>query len=318
MSNYELIKTPFGATSTAMEVISGIELQGRTALVTGASSGIGIETARALAHAGANVTITVRNVEAGRRVAKDIIETTGNRNVHVEKLDLVDQSSIKSFVSSWKGPLHILVNNAGVMATPESRTPEGWELQFATNHFGHFALAHGLHGALASADGARIVSVSSAGHLRSPVVFDDIHFLHRPYDALLAYGQSKTATILFTVEAAKRWAEDGILANSVMPGAIRTAGVENLALSAERITKLESSRTPGNEIVWKSPQQGAATSVLVATSPSLNGISGRYFEDCNEAGPAVPGIMGGIASYALDPVAATRLWDLSMSELKLS
>jgi NAD(P)-dependent dehydrogenase (short-subunit alcohol dehydrogenase family) len=318
MSNHELIKTPFGATSTAMEVISGIDLQGRTALVTGASSGIGIEKARALAHAGANVTITVRNVEAGHRVAKEIIATTGNRNVHVEKLDLVDQSSIRSFVSSWTGPLHILVNNAGVMATPESRTPEGWELQFATNHFGHFALAHGLHGALASADGARIVSVSSAGHLRSPVVFDDIHFLHRPYDALLSYGQSKTASILFAVEASKRWAKDGIFANAVMPGAIRTAGVENLKLSAERIAKLESSRIPGNEIVWKSPQQGAATSVLVATHPLLNHLGGRYFEDCNEACPAVPGIMSGVASYALDPVAATRLWDLSMSELKLS
>lgn len=316
MFNHELIQTSFDASSTAMDVVSGIDLQGRSALVTGASSGIGIETARALAYAGANVTITVRNVEAGQQVAKDIIETTGNRNVLVKKLDLVDQSSIRSFVSSWTGPLHILVNNAGVMATPESRTPEGWELQFATNHFGHFALAYGLHGALASADGARIVSVSSAGHLRSPVLFEDIHFLHRSYDAFLAYGQSKTANILFAVEATKRWAEDGISANAVMPGAIRTAGVENLQLSAEQVAK-QSSRAPGNEIVWKSPQQGAATSVLVATHPSLNGISGRYFEDCNEAVPAVPGIMRGVASYALDPVSATRLWDLSISELKL-
>jgi len=312
-----LVKTSFDATSTAMETISGIDLHGRTALVTGASSGIGIETARALAHAGASVTIAVRNVAAGQRVAKDIIETTGNRNVHVEKLDLVNQSSVGSFVSSWTGPLHILVNNAGVMATPESRTSEGWELQFATNHFGHFALAHGLHGALASADGARIVSVSSAGHLRSPVVFEDIHFLHRPYDAFLAYGQSKTANILFAVEASRRWAEDGILANAVMPGAIRTAGVENLKISAEQIAMLESSRIPGNEMVWRTPQQGAATSVLIATHPLFNGIGGRYFEDCNEAGPAVPGISRGIALYALDPVAAKRLWDLSINELKL-
>jgi NAD(P)-dependent dehydrogenase (short-subunit alcohol dehydrogenase family) len=123
---------------------------------------------------------------------------------------------------------------------------------------------------------------------------------------------------LFTVEASKRWAKDGITANAVMPGAIRTTGVENLQLSAERIANLESSRNPGNEIVWKSPQQGAATSVLVATHPLLNRIGGRYFEDCNEAGQAIPSIMGGVASYALDPVAASRLWDLSMSELKLS
>ena len=231
-----------------MDVIAGIDLQGRSALVTGAFSGIGIETARALAYAGANVTITGRHVEAGQQVAKDIIETTGNRNVYVKKLDLIDPSSVRSFVSSWTGPLHILVNNAGVMATPESRTPEGWELQFATNHFGHFALTYLLHGALASADGARIVSVSSAGHLRSPVLFEDIHFRNRPYDAFLAYSQSKTANILLAVEATKRWAEDGISANAVMPGAIRTAGVENLQLSTEQITK-QSSRAPGNEIV---------------------------------------------------------------------
>lgn len=317
MAKRELIKTSFDATSTAIEVISGIDLKGRNAIVTGASSGIGIETARALAHAGSNVTITVRNVEAGQRVAKDIIETTRNRNVYVKKLDLADRLSIKSFVLSWTDPLHILINNAGVMATPESRTPEGWELQFATNHFGHFALAHGLHGALISARGARVVSVSSAGHLRSPVVFEDIHFHDRPYDPLLAYGQSKTANILFAVEATERWVEDGIMVNAVMPGAIRTSGVKNLELSAERITKLQSSRAPGNEIVWKSPQQGAATSVLVATHPSLDGISGRYFEDCNEADTAVPGIVGGVASYALDPVAARRLWNLSISELKL-
>lgn len=318
MSKRELIKTPFDATSTAMEVISGIDLQGRRAIVTGASSGIGIETARALAHAGANVTITVRNVEAGQRVAKDIIDTTGNRDVHVAKLDLVDQSSVRSFVSSWTGPLHILVNNAGVMATPETRTSEGWELQFATNHLGHFALAFGLHDALTSADGARIVSVSSAGHLRSPVVFEDINFLHRPYDAFLAYGQSKTANILFAVEASKHWAENGISANAVMPGAIRTAGVENLKLSAEQIAMMESSRPAGYEMVWISPQQGAATSVLVATHPLLDGIGGRYFEDCNEAGPAVPGIPRGVAPYALDSDAATRLWELSMDALKLS
>lgn len=318
MPQHELITTSFHAASTAMEVVAGINLQGQKALVTGASSGIGIETARALAHAGATVTLAVRNVDAGKRVAKDIIETTGNHHVQVEKLDLVNQSSIRAFVSSWSGPLHMLINNAGVMATPECRTSEGWELQFATNHFGHMALAYGLHGALASANGARIVSVSSAGHLRSPVIFDDIHFLHRFYDPFLAYGQSKTANILFAVEASKRWAEDGILANAVMPGAIRTEGVQNLKLSAEEVATLESSRTPRNEMVWRSPQQGAATTVLIAVHPLLDGIGGRYFEDCNEAGPAVSGISGGVAPYALDPVTAKRLWDLSMDALKLS
>ena len=148
------------------------------AIVTGGASGIGIETARALAGAGAEVTLAVRNVEAGNRTAEDIAATTGNARGRLASLDLADRASVASFVAAWDGPLHILVNNAGVMALPERRTPEGWEMQFATNHFGHFALAMGLHRALAAAGGARVVSVSSGAHLISPVVFDDIHF-HR-------------------------------------------------------------------------------------------------------------------------------------------
>ena len=233
------------------------------------------------------------------QTAADITATTGNPDIHVAPLDLSNQDSIAKFVAEWNEPLHILVNNAGVMALPEQHTPEGWEMQFATNHLGHFALSLGLHSALAADGAARIVSVSSSGHLLSPVVFDDIHFAFRPYDPLLAYGQSKTANILFAIGAARRWWGDGIMVNALMPGAIAT----NLQRHRRDI------KIPPE---WqKTPKQGAATSVLLATSPLLDGISGRYFEGCNEAAIVTNGngYMSGVAPYALNPDNAERLWD---------
>ncbi|MDB5066275.1 MAG: short-chain dehydrogenase/reductase [Chloroflexi bacterium] len=156
--------------------------------------------------------------------------TIGNTHVLVAPLDLADRASVASFVDAWGGPLALLVNNAGVMAVPDLQvTPEGWEMQFATNHLGHFALALGLHDALSAAGGARIVSLSSVGHRRSPVIFDDLNFACRPYDLGLAYGQSKTAHVLFAVEATRRWEGDGITANAVHPGTIATTNlVRNL------------------------------------------------------------------------------------------
>jgi NAD(P)-dependent dehydrogenase (short-subunit alcohol dehydrogenase family) len=309
------IATPFTAESAAAEVVDGIDLTGRRVIVTGGASGIGIETARALAGAGAEVTLAVRNLEAGQRTAEDITATTGNKQVLVAPLDLADQASVASFVAAWDGPLHILVNNAGLMASPEMRTPQGWELQFATNHLGHFALAKGLHPALAAARGARVVSVSSSAHLRSPVVFDDIHFRQRAYEPWAAYGQSKTANVLFAVEATKRWANDGITVNALMPGAIRT----NLQryVTDEDLARLRAQSGGATTAAWKTPEQGAATSVLVATSPLLDGVGGRYFEDCNEAGLNQPGTRQGVAAYALDPEAAARLWQVSVETLAL-
>ncbi|OHV56883.1 SDR family NAD(P)-dependent oxidoreductase [Pseudofrankia sp. BMG5.36] len=306
------IITPFTAESTAAEVIDGIDLSGRRAVVTGGASGIGIETARALAGAGAEVTLAVRNVEAGDRTAADLIASTGNKQVLVAALDLADQASVAAFVAQWDGPLDILVNNAGIMAPPLLRTPEGWELQFATNHLGHFALATGLHGALAAAGGARIVSVSSSAHHRSPVVFDDIHFERREYEPWSAYGQSKTANVLFAVEASKRWAGDGITVNALMPGGIRT----NLQryVSEEDLERLRAA-AGGADLKWKTPEQGAATSILVATSPLLDGIGGRYFEDCGEAEVGTLSARSGVAPYALDPEAAARLWDVTVTTL---
>ena len=296
------ITTPFRYESTAAEVAAGIDLSGRRAIVTGGASGIGVETARALAGAGAEVTLAVRNLDTGAVVAADIRASTGNAGVHVAPLDLADRRSIAAFVAGWRGPLHVLVNNAGVMACPETRTPEGWELQFATNHLGHFALATGLHRALAdgaAATGeARVVAVSSSALFRSPVIFDDLHFERRPYDPWEAYGQSKTANVLFAVGATARWASEGITSNALMPGAIRT----NLQ---RHLGGIRSQRR-----LWKTTEQGASTSVLLATSPLLKGIGGRYFADNQEAlvMTEAPEDLTGVAAYALDPESADRLW----------
>ena len=325
-SSPDLIHTSFGFDSTAAEVIAGVDLSGRRAIVTGGSSGIGVETARALAGAGADVTLAVRDTEAGQRTATDI-STSSGRAVHVGWLDLADPSSIAAFTGSWTGPLHLLINNAGVMALPElTLTPDGWELQFATNHLGHFALAVGLHDALAAAGDARIVSLSSRGHLRSPVVFEDINFGSRPYDPWLAYGQSKTANILFAVEATRRWAADGITANAVHPGAIIETNLSR-HMNPDDLAAVRASGT----FRYKTIEQGAATSVLVATSPQLEGIGGRYFEDCNQApvlardpadrsspGSYRPLEEGGVAGYALDPDNARRLWERSLATIETS
>ena len=293
------ITTPFGLHSTAAEVIAGVDLAGRRAIVTGGGSGIGVETARALAGAGAAVTLAVRRTGDAEKVAADIRSTTGNGEVAVRPLELTDFASIAAFVAAWDGPLDILVNNAGVMAIQElTLTDRGYEMQFATNHLGHFALAIGLHDALAAAGNARIVSVSSSGHLRSPVIFDDLHYAFREYDPFGAYGQSKTANVLFAVAATRRWAQDGITANALMPGGIATelqrhvGGAEYMAGAVERF------RQAGSEL--KTVEQGAATSVLLAASPLLEGIGGRYFEDCNEA-PVIHR-RGGPASAASLPM----------------
>ncbi|MFD9001551.1 SDR family NAD(P)-dependent oxidoreductase [Streptomyces sp. NPDC059582] len=304
----------FGATTTAAEVTDGVDLHGRRAVVTGASSGIGVETARALAAAGADVTLAVRDTDAGARVAtrleKELPSESGK--LTVEHLDLADRSTVAAFVAAWHGPLHILVNNAGVMALPElTRTPDGQETQFSVNHLGHFALAVGLRPALAAADGARIVSVSSLGHLFSPVVFDDLDYRFRPYDPWTSYGQSKTANVLFAVGAAERWADDGITANALMPGNI---GDTSLARYMDPRQLADFIETTGLALpAAKNVEQGAATSVLVAASPTVEGITGRYFEDCGQAEPVTQraGAVAGVASYALDRENAARLWAVS-------
>ncbi|WP_375499791.1 SDR family NAD(P)-dependent oxidoreductase [uncultured Jatrophihabitans sp.] len=302
-----LLTSPFSAASTADEVADGIDLSGRTAVVTGASSGIGIETARTLARHGAAVTLAVRDTAAGEQAAASI-----DGAVDVRRLDLADRASIAEFVAAWAGPLHLLINNAGVMALQErTLTADGVEAHFATNHLGHFALTTGLLPALRAASGARVVSLSSTAHLHSPVLFDDLGFDFVPYDPFVAYGQSKTANALFAVEASRRWADDGITVNAVMPGGIAT----NLQRHVDPGVLAAARRAAGAGEALKSPQQGAATSVFVATSTLLAGVGGRYFEDCREAhivaSRANSDGRHGVAAYALDPNNAARLWTVS-------
>jgi NAD(P)-dependent dehydrogenase (short-subunit alcohol dehydrogenase family) len=305
------VVSPFDFSSTAREVVAGLDLHGRRALVTGAASGIGVETVRALAIAGAETVIAARDLAAAERVAADLRADTGNDAITAVQLDLLDRASIDRLTEEFSGPLHILIDNAGVMAVPELQlSPEGHELQFATNHLGHFRLALGLLPALRAAGGARVVSVSSRAHLNSPVVFDDIDFARRPYDPALAYAQSKTANVLFAVAASRLWADDGIEVNALHPGAIADS---NLSRHYDPAV-LEELRTSGR-YTYKTLEQGAATSVYVATSPLLQGVVGRYFENCQEADPDDPTAAGidavGVAAYALDPEAAEHLWAVS-------
>ena len=302
----QLFQTPFDRHSTTAEVIDRVDLSGQRAIVTGAGSGIGTETARALASAGAEVVLAVRRPQAAAQIAAGIAGSTGNTNVSVRALDLADQDSVRGFAAAWDQQLHILVNNAGIMALPElEHTREGWEMQFATNFLGHFALTIGLHDALAEADGARIVSVSSSGHMRSPIVFDDLHFDFRAYDPFAAYGQSKTADVLLAVEATRRWSGEGIYANALNPGAIATGLQKHTGAL----------KTPKER--QKTVQQGAATSVLLAASPLLGKVGGRYFEDCNEAAVVTRRTADytGVAWYALDQADAGRLWDTALDLL---
>lgn len=303
-----LITTAYDARTTADEVAAGHDLTGRRALVTGGASGIGLETARTLARAGAEVTIGVRNVEAGRAAADDIAATTGS-SVRVAHLDLADLAGVRAFAAAWSGPLHLLVNNAGIMAVPTlERTVDGHESQLGTNHLGHFALTTGLYDALVAAGGARIVSVSSSGHRASPVVLDDLDYERREYDPWGAYGQSKTANALFAVEATARWSRDRVFANSLMPGGIMT----NLQRHVPEETRAQWSTVP----TLKTPQQGAATTLVAAVAPELEGVGGRYLEDGNESptieddaevGPVEPGVR----RWALDPETARLLWEAS-------
>jgi NAD(P)-dependent dehydrogenase (short-subunit alcohol dehydrogenase family) len=308
-----LLATPFNRDSTADDVLAGVDLHGRTALVTGGSSGVGIATSRALAGAGARVVIAARGLDRAREVAADITADTGNEAVTAVPLDLSDPASVHGLVRAWEGPLHMLVNNAGIMALPElDLTADGWERQFATNHLGHFALAAGLHGALA-AEGGRIAAVSSTGHLSCPVVFEDINFRERPYDPFVGYGQSKSAVVLFAAEVATRWGADGITANALMPGGIKSP-LQKHAFGEDMSDQV---RAVYDSYPWRSADQGAATSVLVAASPLLDGVSGRYFQNSNEAPVIDPALSGpeaepvGVAQHALDPESAARLWDLS-------
>jgi NAD(P)-dependent dehydrogenase (short-subunit alcohol dehydrogenase family) len=324
------IGSGFGAASTAAEVIDGIDLTGTVAVVTGGYSGIGVETVRAFRTAGAAVVVPTR--DRNRAVAA----LAGIEGVEIESMELLDPRSVDAFAGRFVGsgrPLHILVNSAGIMAAPLTRDARGYESHFATNHLGHFQLALGLWPALLRAGGARIVNVSSWGHRRSPIVWDDPHYEHREYDAATAYGQSKTANNLTALEIDRRGRAGGIRGFSLHPGSIITPLARHTA--AADLLRMGVVDENGQPVIdpsrnMKNVEQGAATSVWCATSPQLAGLGGVYCENSDIA-PLVAGendpaaeawraeqikAVGsapfGVLPYSVDPESAARLWDLSL------
>ena len=309
------ITSPFGARSTARDVVNGHDLSGQTMIVTGGASGLGVETARALAEAGADVTIAVRNAEAGAAAAADI-NTTGGGRVSVGLLDLSDLPTVAAFASAWGDkPLSALINNAAVMACPQAYTAQDLEMQIGTNHFGHFVLttllARALMNGSEAARASRVVSLSSIGHRRSPVNFDDPHYRNRPYEKWESYGQAKTANALFAVGFNQRFADLGVNANSVMPGGIMTP-LQRHRPREEMIAMGWMDEAGKINERFKSTEQGAATSVWAAVGPELEGVGGLYLEHCAQALPwTQENPFEGVMPYAVDPEAADRLWALS-------
>jgi NAD(P)-dependent dehydrogenase (short-subunit alcohol dehydrogenase family) len=303
----------FGRDATALDVVSGHDLTGREAIVTGGASGLGYETARALAAAGARVVIAGRNRDQGTRAAANLAGLTGNPDVVFRHLDLASLESVTTWASRHAAtgrPLHVLVLNAGVMAPPLTRTADGFESQFGINYLGHFALTTGLLHSLRAAGTARVVSLSSRAHRHSDVHFDDPDYRRRPYDPWEAYGQSKTACSLLAVAFSARYARDGITANAVMPGGVKTGLQRHMAPEDLAARGWDDDRPPG----WKSPELGAATSVWAAVAPELDGVGGKYLQDCTIAAPWTrdgdPPTRYYLP-YALDTANAARLWTLS-------
>jgi len=289
----------FGAQTTAREVIGERRLDGTTAIVTGGYAGIGRETTRVLAGAGAHVIVPARNV------AKATAALAGLVNVTIDELDLGAPATIDAFAARFGDrPLHLLINNAGIMAAPLSRDARGLESQLAVNHVGHSRLFARLLPALRRAQGARVVALSSRGHVRSAFDFEDPNFEHRPYDKMIAYGQSKTANVLFAVDVDRRYQQDGIRAFALHPGAIletelaRNYDPEELAAVVERARRIGS---------FKTIEQGASTTIWCATSPQLAGLGGVYCENCDVAQVKTEGD-DGVRPYAVDPAIAQRLW----------
>ncbi|MET8028196.1 SDR family NAD(P)-dependent oxidoreductase [Streptomyces avermitilis] len=302
------IGSGFGATSTAIDVLHGIDLSGKLAIVTGGYSGLGLETTRALTGAGARVVVPARRPDVAREAV------AGLDGVEVDELDLGDLESVRGFAERFLASgrtIDIVINNAGIMACPETRVGPGWEAQFATNHLGHYALVNRLWPAV-EPGGARIVSVSSGAHHLSGIRWDDVHWTHG-YDKWEAYGQAKTANVLFAVHLDRLGRESGVRAFSLHPGGILTPLQRHLA-KEEMVERgwIDENGDLVHPDAFKTPEQGAATQVWAATSPQLTGMGGVYCEDCDIAELAsADGERGGVKDWATDPEQAARLWDLS-------
>lgn len=301
------LKSGFGLRTTAMDIVSGHDLRGKVAIVTGGYSGLGLETVRALATAGARVIVAARRPEAAAQALSDV-----SGNIEVGELDLSNPASIDTFAGFFEGPLHILINNAAIMANPLSRDPRGYESQFATNHLGHFQLVGRLWSALVAAQGARVVSVSSIGHRICPVSLDDPSFEKTPYDKWQSYGRAKTANSLFAVGLDVRGKGHKIRAFGLHPGGIMTNLQRFLPIEEQIAMGWVDADGKVNKL-FKTPQQGAATSVWCAISSQLDGLGGVYCEDCDIAKIWQEGDSpyGGVHKHAIDTVQAEALWQLS-------
>ncbi|WP_323117824.1 SDR family NAD(P)-dependent oxidoreductase [Burkholderia alba] len=301
------LHTGLGAAATAAGVLDGRDLAGMTALVTGGHSGLGLETTRALAGAGARVVVGARQTDAARDA------TRGIAGVEVAALDLADLASVGAFAARFveaRTKLHIVVNSAGVMACPETRVGDGWEAQFAINHLGHYALVNRLWPVLAHGDGARVIAVSSLGHRISPIRWDDVQFA-RGYDKWRAYGQAKTANALFALQLDALGARDGVRAFSLHPGKIATPLQRHLTREEMMAAGWIDERGEPIDPTFKTPAQGAATQVWAATSAHLAGLGGLYCEDCDVASVTTGSEEAGVRPHAVDPEQAERLWTLS-------
>ncbi len=317
------VTSAFGARSTAMDVLHGVSLRGRNVIVTGGASGLGYETSRALAAAGAHVTLAVRNLAQGEAAIEQICKDFKHAKLDAALMDLSDLASVQAFAASWAADGHaldILINNAAIMACPLTRNAQGWEAQFATNHLGHFALTQALMPSLKTAvqdnGDARVVCLSSSGHKIAGVDFDDIHFERREYNKWKAYGQAKSANALFALGLHLKHSAHGITANAVHPGGIMTGLQKFLPLEEMRaLGWLKPDDTPLD--LFKTPPQGAATSVWAATAPALKGRGGLYLEDCNPGVPAeASNRVSGFSPHIADPAAAMQLWHASEALLK--
>jgi NAD(P)-dependent dehydrogenase (short-subunit alcohol dehydrogenase family) len=304
----------FGFSTTTDDVLDGVDLSGKRFLVTGASTGLGEETTRSLAAHGASVTMAVRDLEKGRAAADRVREVVPEADLEVRELDLASLDSVRAFASQFltdHDRIDVLIDNAGVMACPQATTSDGFEMQFGTNHLGHFLLTTLLAPALVAAAPSRVVVLSSRGHRFSDVDLDDPNFEHIEYDPWVAYGRSKTANVLFAVGFDQRYRDRGVRAFAVHPGGIATELGRHL--TEDTITTLAQSLPADQPMEWKTIPQGAATSVWAATSVELQDRGGVYLEDCAVAEPVEAVVTSGVATYALDPERADALWSLSES-----
>ena len=302
----------FDGASTTDQVIEGVSLKGKCAVVTGASSGLGLETCRVLAAAGATVLMVARNKDTLETAAEAIRQQQPEAQLLTQIMDLADLDSVRSAAAAilqQADKIQLLINNAGVMACPLMRTAQGFEMQFGTNHLGHFLFTALLSPALINGSPSRVINLSSAGHKFGPFNFSDPDYHQREYDKWQAYGESKTANILFSVGLDLRMRDRGVRAFAVHPGMIMT----NLArhLKPADITALTDRSTSSEPLAFKTVEQGAATSVWAATAAGLAAEGGLYLEDCQIAKAAAGDGVRGFEPYAVDSAAAEQLWLLS-------